>query len=89
MFFDFLFDKGHGSKMKGPLSGLVLYLARCGFVDDADLWKVGLQDDDYNTVASKLQEAVEWWDISTMVSGGVIVPKISWYGLVSFGRVDG
>ena len=89
VFFDLLRDKGYGFKMKAPLSKLALHLAGCGFVDDTDLMQIGLVDDDYVQVASKLQEALNWWEICSKVSGGAIVPKKSWYGLVHFNWVDG
>ena len=89
VFFDLLRDKGYGFKMKAPLSKLALHLAGCGFVDDTDIFQIGLRDDDYYEVAAKLQEALNWWEQSTTVSGGAIVPQKSWYGLVQFDWVDG
>ena len=89
VFFDLLRDKGYGFKMKAPLSKLALHLAGCGFVDDTDLFQIGLAEDDYYEVAAKLQDALSWWEICTKVSGGAIVPRKSWYGLVQFDWVDG
>ena len=89
VFFDLLRDKGYGFKMKAPLSKLALHLAGCGFVDDTDLLQIGLVEDDYFEVAAKLQEALHWWEKCTQVSGGALVPKKSWYGLVHFEWVDG
>ena len=89
VFFDLLREKGYGFKMKSPLSKLALHLAGCGFVDDTDLFQIGLEADDYVSVAAKLQEALKWWETCTKVSGGAIVPRKSWYGLVSFEWVDG
>ena len=58
-------------------------------MNDTDIMQIGLEVDDYYAVAQKLQEALRWWEVCTKVSGGAIVPKKSWYGLVSFEWVDG
>lgn len=59
-------------KMKTPLSTLALNMAGCGFVDNTDIIQLGLDDDnDYWTVARKLQEAFKWWEVCTKVSGRV------------------
>lgn len=63
---------------------MVLYIARCGFVDDLDIIQTGLDGDDYWEVVNKLQEALTWWEICSKVSGGALVPSKSWYGLVDF-----
>ena len=84
VFFDLLRDKGYGFKLKAPLSKLALHIAGCGFVDDTDIMQIGLDEDDYFTVAAKLQEALKWWEVCTKVSGGALVPSKSWYGLVDF-----
>ena len=89
VFFDLLRDKGYGFKMKAPLSKLAIHLAGCGFVDDTDLFQIGLTSDDYIAVAAKLQEALKWWEKCTHVSGGAVVPEKSWYGLVQFEWTDG
>ena len=75
--------------MKAPLSKLSMHLAGCGFVDDTDLFQIGLSNDDYYQVAIKLQEALDWWEKCTRVSGGALVPNKSWYGLIHFDWVDG
>ena len=67
--FDLLRDKGYGFKMRAPLSKLALHLAECGFVDDTDILQIGLDTDDYFTVAAKLQAALRWWEKYSTVSG--------------------
>lgn len=83
-FFDLLRYKGCSFKMKAPLSKLALPIAGCEFLDDTDIMQIGLDDDDYYTVAAKPQEAV-----CTKVSGGALVPSKSWYELVDFEWNDG
>ena len=68
---------------------MALHLAGCGFVDDKNLFQIELAEDDYYEVAAKLQDALNWWEKCTKVSGGAIAPRKSWYGLVQFDWVDG
>ena len=89
MFFDLLRSKGFGFKMNAPLSECTSHLAGCGFVDDTDIMQIGSTNDDFLDVADKLQQALTWWDACTKVSGGVLVPRKSWYGIVSFDWTDG
>ena len=75
--------------MKAPLSKLAFHLAGCEFLDDTDMFQIGLVEDDYYEVAAKLQDTLNWWEKCTKVSGGAIVPRKIWYGLVQFNWVDG
>ena len=84
VFFDLLRDKGYGFKTTTPLSKQHLHLAGCGFVDDTDLLQTGEKGENYRTVVKKLQEALSWWETCTRVSGGAVVPRKSWYGIVHF-----
>ena len=84
MFFDLLRDKGYGFKTITPLSKQHLHLAGCGFVDDTDLLQTGEKGENYRTVVKKLQEALRWWETCTRVSGGAVVPRKSWYGIIHF-----
>ena len=70
--------------MEAPLSKLTIYMEGCSFVDDTDIIQLGLNDDDYWVVASKLQEALKWWDICKKLSGVTLVPSKSRYVLVDF-----
>ena len=54
VFFDLLREKGYGFEMQAPLSKLAIHIAGCGFVDDTDIIQIGLEGDDYWTVADKL-----------------------------------
>ena len=84
--FDYIGDKGYGAKITAPLSKLAFQLAGCGFVDDTDLMQTGNIGDDYVTVSSKLQDAIDLWEIGARASGGEIVtdPTKSWYCLIDF-----
>ena len=59
---------------------------RDGEVDDTDLMQTGNIGDDYVTVSSKLQDAIDLWEIGARASGGEIVtdPTKSWYCLIDF-----
>jgi len=89
VFFDLLRDKGYGFEMKVLLSKLAIHLAGCGFVDDTDIFQIGLTSDDYIAVTAKLQEALIWWEKYTNLSGGAVVLEKIWYGLVQFEWNDG
>ena len=73
IFFDLLRDKGHGFKMETPLSKLALHMMGFGFVDDTDIMQLGLNDNNYQVVPSKLQEALKWCEACTKISG------VLWY----------
>ena len=87
--FYLLRDNVYGFQIQDFLSRLALHLAGCGFVDDTDLFQIGLTTDDYHEEAAKLQNTLRWWEQCTKVSCGTIVPQKSWYGLVHFDWVDG
>ena len=87
--FDYVREKGYGAKICSPLSQLALHIAGMGFVDDTDIVQLGFASDDYWAVANKLQEALTLWENGAVTSGGLLVPKKSWYSLVDFVWKDG
>ena len=87
--FDYIRDRGYGAKLCSPLSKLALHFAGLGFVDDTDIVQLGFADEDYWEVAAKLQEALQLWETGAVTSGGLLVPKKSWYCLVDFVWHDG
>ena len=82
--FDYVRDKGYGAKICSPLSKLALHFAGLGFVDDTDIVELGFASDDYWEVAARLQKALNLWETGAVTSGGLLVPKKSWYCLVDF-----
>ena len=87
--FGYVRDKGYGAKVCSPLSNLALHFAGLGFVDNTDIVHLGFANEDYWELADKLQQALQLWEKGAITSGGLLVPRKSWYCLVDFVWKDG
>ncbi len=77
--------KGHGIRLKTPITKKKLHLAGLLFVDDTDLKHLNTTKTETTTEAlAALQGAVMNWGRLLIVSGGALKPAKYFYHLISF-----
>ena len=70
VFFDVLRPNGFGALLTAPLSRHDVKIAGFRLVDDTYLIQTSLSRENYWEVATKLQSAINLWEVCTEVSGG-------------------
>ena len=73
-------EEGHVSKIRSPMSGIVLTLVGFLFIDDTDLVIMREKNEEETEEYSRLQQSINFWNGNLRVSGGALkLEKCYWY----------
>ena len=82
-------ENGHTSQFVTTYSGVTLTLMGFLFVDDTDLIVLGEEDESADTVLTRLQNAITFWNGVLNTSGGALRPEKCYWYFFSFKWVNG